>query len=136
MPGETTEKVDAEDEGLQEEASSFMQLVSTVGEHPSNVYKTVKNDDKDYTQDTKIGITHAKVVLSKEHPALAMAIRAFKVSTGEQRLVAENVLKILGLVEPLTEERVTSFLDYADLDRRFRDWKMPTGTPHYSCYNI
>ena len=129
-------EVDAEDEGLQEEATSFTQLVSTVGEQPSNVYKTVKNDDKNYNQDTKIGITHANVVLSKEHPALAMAIMAFKVSTGEQRQVAENVLKILGLEEPLTEERVTSFLDYADLDRRFRDWKMPTGILHYSCYNI
>ena len=96
----------------------------------------MKNDDRDYNQDTEIGVKHYEVVKNdnKEHPSLAIAIRAFRVSTGEQRQVAENVMKILGLEEVLTEERVTSILDNAD--RRFRDWKIHTGIHHYNCHNI
>ena len=84
----------------------------------------------------EIGIQHYKIVKSdtKEHSSLAIAIRAYMVSTGEQRQEAENVMKILGLEEVLTEERVTSILDNAD--RRFRDWKIHTGIHHYNCHNI
>ena len=57
-----------------------------MGGYPSTVYITVKNDDLKYNQDTRIGITHAEVVLSKEHPAPC------KVGRNERLGLEETVL--------------------------------------------